>query len=104
MDARPQYSNQDYTVGWFSALARSELTAARTMLDKKHKNPDNMNEDDENTYVFGGIGGHNVVVACMPPQVTGNLSAQKLVQPLRSSFPRMNLQGNFNGQHPVRGS
>lgn len=90
MDGLPQYSNRDYTVGLLCALARSELTAIRIMLDKKHKAPDNMNEDDENTYDFGEIGGHNVVIACMPPQRTDNLSAQKLVQPLKRSFPRMN--------------
>lgn len=91
MDALPQYSNLDYTVGWLCALASSELPAARKMLDKEHKNPDNMNEDDENTYVFGDTEGHNVVIACMPPQMPGNLTAQKLVQPLKRSFPRMNL-------------
>ena len=91
MDVLPQYSNQDYTVGWLCALARSELTAARRMLDKRHKSPVNVNEDDENTYDFGEIAGHNVVITCMPPQATGNLSAQKLVQPLKRSFPKMKI-------------
>ena len=50
-----------------------------------------MNEDDENTYVFGEMEGHNVVIACMPPQDIGNLSAPKLVQPLKRSFPRKTL-------------
>ena len=61
------------------------------MLDKQHKSPVNVNEDDENTYIFGEIAGHNVVITCMPPQATGNLSAQKLVQPLKRSFPKMVL-------------
>ena len=91
MDAVPQYSNQDYTVGWLCAVARSELTAARRMLDKQHQSPANVNEYDENTYIFGEIAGHNVVITCMPPQVPGNLSAQKLVQPLKRSFPKMIL-------------
>ena len=91
MDVIPQYSNQDYTVGWLCALARSELTAARRMLDKPHKSPVNMNEDDENTYDFGEIAGHNVVITCMPPQAPGNVSAQRLVQPLKRSFPKMIL-------------
>ena len=88
---QPQYTNQDYTVGWLCALAESELTAARQMLDKRHESPVNMNEDDENTYDFGEIAGHNVVITCMPPRRTGNLSAQKLVQPLKRSFPKMIL-------------
>ena len=61
------------------------------MLDKEHKSPVNVNEDDENTYIFGEIAGHNVVITCMPPQTTGNLLAQKLVQPLKRSFPKMIL-------------
>ena len=61
------------------------------MLDEEHESPINVNEHDENSYIFGRIGGHNIVVACMPPQITGNLSAQKLVQPLRRSFPKMIL-------------
>ena len=52
MGELPQYSNQDYTVGWLCALARSELTAAMRMLDKRHKSPVNVNEDDENTYLL----------------------------------------------------
>ena len=91
MDELPQYSNLDYTVGWLCAVARSELTAARKMLDREHKDPDNMNEHDENSYIFGEINRHKVVIACMPPQTTGNLSAQKLVQPLKQSFPNMKL-------------
>ena len=90
-DELPQYSNQDYTVGWLCALASSELTAARRMLDKQHKSPVNANECDENAYIFGEIAKHNVVIACMPPQLPGNLSAQKLVQPLKRSFPNMTL-------------
>ena len=90
MDELPQYSNQDYTVGWLCALP-SELTAARRMLDKRHKRPVNVNEHDENTYDFGEIAGHKVVITCMPPQATGNLSAQKLVQPLKCSFPKLKI-------------
>ncbi|CAF9918035.1 MAG: hypothetical protein ALECFALPRED_000474 [Alectoria fallacina] len=91
MDELPQYSNQDYIVGWLCALPRSELTAARMMLDRPHKEPVNQNADDENSYFFGDINGHNIVITCMPPEETGTLSAQKLVQPLKRSFPNMVL-------------
>lgn len=91
MSLLPQYSNQDYTVGWLCALPRSELTAARRMLDRPHKDPVNLNADDENSYFFGDINGHKVVITCMPPEETGILSAQKLVQPLKRSFPNMIL-------------
>ena len=91
MDKLPQYNNQDYTVGWLCALPSSEMPAAKKMLDKQHESPVNVNEDDENAYEFGEIAGHNVVIACMPPHRPGNLSAQKLVQPLKRSFPKMKL-------------
>ena len=91
MDVLPQYTNRDYTVGWLCALARSELTAARMMLDRQHGDPVNLNTDDQNSYCFGEIHGHNVVITCMPPEDTGTLSAQKLVQPLKRSFPNMIL-------------
>lgn len=91
MDRLPQFTNQDYTVGWLCALPKSELTAARKMLDHPHKDPVNLNKADDNSYEFGDIGGHNVVIACMPPGHPGNLSAQKLVQPLKQSFPNMDI-------------
>lgn len=91
MDEPPQYSNRDYTVGWLCALPPSELTAARRMLDRSHKDPGNRNLEDKNFYYFGEIGGHNVVLACLAPEKTGNLAAQKLVQPLKRSFPNMIL-------------
>ena len=91
MDNLPQFTNLDYTVGWLCALPKSELTAARKMLDHEHKDPVNLNKADGNAYYFGDIGGHNVVIACMPPGNPGNLSAKKLVQPLKQSFPNMDI-------------
>lgn len=91
MDRRPQFTNADYTAGWLCALVKSELTAARKMLDREHKDPVNLNKADGNAYFFGDIAGHNIVIACMPPGQPGNLSAQKLVQPLKQSFPNMDI-------------
>ena len=70
---------------------KERIDGARRMLDKQYQSPDNVNEYDENTYIFGEIAGHNVVITCMPPQVPGNLSAQKLIQPLKRSFPKLKL-------------
>ncbi|PLN80386.1 nucleoside phosphorylase [Aspergillus taichungensis] len=54
----------DYTVGWICALPK-ELTAATAVLDQIHpglsKPP-----DDPNAYTLGSIGGHNIVIACLP--------------------------------------
>ena len=91
MAADPQLKAEEYTVGWLCAIAESELTAARRMLDRPHRPPINRNVSDQNTYHFGDIEGHNLVITCMPPGQTGTVSAQRLVQPLRQSFPNLGI-------------
>ncbi len=68
MDRRPQFTNADYTAGWLCALVKSELTAARKMLDREHKDPVNLNKADGNAYFFGDIAGHNVVNCMHAPR------------------------------------
>ena len=58
------------------------------MLDESHDSPP-VGMHDDNTYVFGSINSHNVVIACLPPDLPGIVSAQRLVQPLRQSFPNI---------------
>jgi hypothetical protein len=41
-----------------------ELAPVQALLDKTH--PDLQTSRDQNSYVLGEIGGHNVVVAVMP--------------------------------------
>lgn len=87
----PRRSPDSYTVGWLCALPLSELPAARMMLDHRHEPALSGNESDENVYDYGNINGHNVVIACLPPSQPGKLSTQRLVRPLRNSFPKMKL-------------
>ena len=61
------------------------------MLDHLHEPAKLKNKLDENTYEYGDINGHNVVLACLAPGQPGNLSAQRLVRPLKQSFPNMRL-------------
>ena len=84
-------SPERYTVGWLCALAETELSAAILMLDHEHEAADLENIDDENVYNYGDLNGHNVVIACLAPGQPGGLSAQKLVSPLRRSFPNLKL-------------
>lgn len=91
MAPRPQYRLQDYTVGWLCALPIPELTAARMMLEHDHEPPVLDNRYDDNQYYFGDIYKHNVVIASMPPSMPGLASAQKLIEPLRQTFPNMGL-------------
>ena len=81
---------QAYTVAWLCALPLSELVVATAMLDEEH-DPLSLPSHDENSYTYGSINAHNVVVACMPPGQPGKVSASKLVQPLSQSFPNLKI-------------
>ena len=81
---------QEYTVAWLCALPQSELVAATAMLDEEHEAL-SLQAYDENSYNYGSINGHNVVIASMPPGQPGKVSASKLVQPLSQSFPNMKI-------------
>ncbi|KAM0514400.1 hypothetical protein ACHAPE_006982 [Trichoderma viride] len=74
-----------YTIGWICALPK-ERTAAIAMLDKQHTDllyPVN----DDNVYALGSIGGHNIVIACLPKGRYGNNSAAIIATKMTSSFP-----------------
>lgn len=78
-------SRDDYTVGWVCALSK-EQTAAKAMLDELHaavQKPAN----DPNSYSLGSIGGHNVVIACLPKGQIGNYSAATVATWMISTFP-----------------
>ncbi|KAF3007279.1 hypothetical protein E8E14_000430 [Neopestalotiopsis sp. 37M] len=63
MATRPR-THDAYTIGWVCALSKKQ-TAATAMLDERHQDlPKPTN--DPNTYTFGLIGGHNIVIACLP--------------------------------------
>ncbi|KAB8356465.1 hypothetical protein FH972_024048 [Carpinus fangiana] len=54
----------DFTVGWVCALPL-ELTASRAMLDDEYDQlDDKLDPQDDNTYIWGRIGDHQVVMAC----------------------------------------
>ena len=75
---------EDYTVGWVCALP-VELTAAAEMLDEEHRDiPGEPN--DTNLYTLGCIGGHNVVIACLPAGKTGNNSAAAVAAQMKLKF------------------
>ena len=66
-------TRNEYTVGWICALP-IELAAAAEMLDKEHQDLP-QDSTDTNSYSFGRIGEHNVVVACLPAGQLGTSSA-----------------------------
>jgi nucleoside phosphorylase/roadblock/LC7 domain-containing protein len=77
-------SHGDYTVGWICALP-VELAAATAMFDEHH-NPLQQHSRDHNTYTLGRIGGHNVVLACLPDGVIGTLAAARVADQMLQTF------------------
>ncbi|KAJ0421517.1 purine and uridine phosphorylase [Aspergillus carlsbadensis] len=95
-------SHEDYTVGWISALP-IEMAAAQALLDEIH--PDlPIPHSDNNSYVLGRIGKHNVVVACLPSGIYGTSSATAVATQLLSSFPsiRFGLMVGIGGGVPSK--
>lgn len=73
-----------YTVGWICALP-AEFAAGRAMLDLQHPQL-SQNKHDPNSYAFGCIGNHNVVIACLPYGVHNGGWAAGVLNNIRRSF------------------
>lgn len=84
MAARTPLSHDDYTVGWICALPL-EMAAAKLMLDAIHLSLP-LPATDQNTYILGNIGEHNIVIACLPSGAYGTISAATVALQLLSSF------------------
>jgi nucleoside phosphorylase len=81
-----QLRHDDYTVGWVCALP-VELAAAQEMLDEEHLDLErDLDDNDENLYALGSIGGHNVVIVCLPAGRIGNNPAAVVATQLRATF------------------
>ncbi|KAK8061156.1 hypothetical protein PG997_015377 [Apiospora hydei] len=81
--------HNDYTVGWVCALSK-EQTAATAMLDVRHKDWEQhlrKQPNDTNTYTLGSIGGHNIVIACLPKGKFGTVSAAMVATNMVNTFP-----------------
>ncbi|KAL4946972.1 hypothetical protein BDW69DRAFT_190653 [Aspergillus filifer] len=98
-----KFTYRDYTVAWICALPL-ELAAAKAILDELHATLPPPNSD-HNTYTFGTVSGHNVVVACLPIGVPGTVSASTVVSQLLSTFPeiRFGLMVGIGGGVPSTG-
>lgn len=81
------YANEDYTIGWVCALP-TEFAAAQALLVETHKQP-TVSRHDDNHYVLGRLGRHNVVLAVMPSGEYGISSATATVKDLRNTFPNI---------------
>ncbi|KAI1859367.1 hypothetical protein JX265_010370 [Neoarthrinium moseri] len=93
-------THNKYTIGWVCALS-VERTAATAMLDERHMDlPRRPN--DLNTYTLGSIGGHNIVIACLPEGTIGTTSAATVVKDMVYTFPaiRVGLMVGIGGGVP----
>ncbi|KAF3915692.1 hypothetical protein AA313_de0208284 [Arthrobotrys entomopaga] len=74
--------HEDYTVGWATVLD-TELNASRLLLDEEHE-PLPLKEDDDNIYILGRIGAHNVVIS-----FAGTNTAKYTVSNMLRTFPNI---------------
>lgn len=83
------FSHEDYTIGWICAL-HIELAAPQAMLDATHPTLPS-SPADTNTYTFGRIAKHNIIVACLLSGHYGTNNAASVASNLRRSFPSVQL-------------
>jgi len=97
-----RFAHGDYTVGWICALPETELVAAGAMLDEEHPVLPAADPQDMNSYLLGKIGDHNVVIACLPAETTGKVSAATVAKDMLRSFPavRFGLMVGIGGGVP----
>ncbi|KAI0380320.1 hypothetical protein F5Y04DRAFT_257946 [Hypomontagnella monticulosa] len=86
--APPEPGENEYTVGWICAI-QEEYEAARKMLDKTFKGPRMSRPRDDNTYKFGQIADHYVVIGCLPFGEYGTNSAAAVATNMVRSFPQV---------------
>ena len=100
----PALKHSDYTVGWICALPL-ELAASMSMLDETHKTLSSHSRSDRNIYTLGKIGGHNVVMACLPAGQIGTHNAATVAAQMMNTFEfiRFGLMVGVGGGVPSAG-
>ena len=92
-----------YTVAWLAALP-IERAAAKAMLDEEHAAPTGFarNHADTNSYTWGRVGEHNVVIVSLVAGVYGTASAGPTASHLLASLPsiRFGLLVGIGGSIP----
>jgi len=85
-------SRDQYTLGWIAALPL-ELAAAIAMLDHRHEKPPDFaqSSSDKNSYTWGRIGDHNIVISSLAAGVYGKVSAATTAMQMLSSFPHIRV-------------
>lgn len=81
-----------YNIGWIAALP-IERAAATAVLDYRHEEPNDFKQHptDPNSYTWGQIGKHNIVIASLPAGIYGTISAATTVTSLLTSLPQIRI-------------
>jgi nucleoside phosphorylase len=97
----PPSKPEDYHVGWICAV-QTEYVVACEFLDEEYPTLPTTSPHDNNTYTFGRIGRHNVVLACLPKGEYGTTSATSVAKDMLRSFPsiRVGLMVGIGGGAP----
>ncbi|KAM0559874.1 hypothetical protein ACHAPJ_003822 [Fusarium lateritium] len=93
MPTRKRLSNPTcYGIAWIAALP-IERAAATAMLDERHEEPEEFaqHSNDANSYDWGEVGQHYVVIASLPAGVYGTISAAVTASYLLSSLPHIKI-------------
>ncbi|CAI7676571.1 unnamed protein product [Penicillium discolor] len=98
------YSNDQYTIGWISAL-NEEFMVAMAMLDEEHGRPQSTPQENTNIYHLGRIGDHNVAMACLSGGQMGTGPAAIVAENMRRTFKsiRFALLMGVGGGVPGKG-
>ncbi|KAL6800428.1 hypothetical protein J3E68DRAFT_272313 [Trichoderma sp. SZMC 28012] len=78
------FDYKDYKIGIICALPK-ELMAVRLLLDDIHQGL-RQAENDNNAYILGSIGMHNVVAVCLPYAEPGTNAAAKVASDMEKTF------------------
>ncbi|KAK6509695.1 hypothetical protein TWF481_004426 [Arthrobotrys musiformis] len=86
----PALHNDEYTVGWICAIT-PELTASVAVLDVIHADPPptGYQSRDQNAYIRGSIGPHNIIMACLPKGEYATASATVVARDMNTTFSRL---------------
>ncbi|KAL7915387.1 ankyrin repeat protein [Trichoderma velutinum] len=85
-------SVDSYKIGWIAALP-IERAAALAVLDERYEAPEGFEQHptDTNSYIWGRIDRHNVVIASFPAGVPGTRSAAVAVARFLASLPHIRI-------------
>ncbi|KAM0513893.1 hypothetical protein ACHAPE_007246 [Trichoderma viride] len=81
-------SKESFTVGWICAK-QQVYEAACAMLDEDLAGPELAEQNDSNTYFFGRIGKHRIVISCLPSGQRGTTPATRLAKDMMRSFSQL---------------